>query len=275
MKRKKGVTGVLLTIVSTLVAVLFLFPVIWALAVSFKKEGTAVSNAIQWFLPPYTAQNYPRVLFDSKVPLWLFNSVVIALVSTLLVVMLSAMAAYALSKIRFKGSGLVYLFFLIGLMVPGEATISPLYIICNRLQLLDSYVGIMAPTIAVSMNMIILTNFFKGIPDELIEAAIIDGAGHGKIFARLILPLSKPVLVTVAIFAFMASWNNYLWPFLCAMDENIFTLPVGIPTFIGQYSIDYVVPLTASMVASIPAIVAYLLLERYIVEGIAMTGVKG
>ena len=275
MKRKKGVTGVLLTIVSTLVAVLFLFPVIWALAVSFKKEGTAVSNAIQCFLPPYTAQNYPRVLFDSKVPLWLFNSVVIALVSTLLVVMLSAMAAYALSKIRFKGSGLVYLFFLIGLMVPGEATIIPLYIICNRLHLLDSYVGIMAPTIAVSMNMIILTNFFKGIPDELIEAAIIDGAGHGKIFARLILPLSKPVLVTVAIFAFMASWNNYLWPFLCAMDENIFTLPVGIPTFIGQYSIDYVVPLTASMVASIPAIVAYLLLERYIVEGIAMTGVKG
>ena len=160
-------------------------------------------------------------------------------------------------------------------MVPGEATIIPLYIICNRLHLLDSYVGIMAPTIAVSMNMIILTNFFKGIPDELIEAAIIDGAGHGKIFARLILPLSKPVLVTVAIFAFMASWNNYLWPFLCAMDENIFTLPVGIPTFIGQYSIDYVVPLTASMVASIPAIVAYLLLERYIVEGIAMTGVKG
>ena len=275
MKRKKGVAGVLLTIVSTLVAVLFLFPVIWALAVSFKKEGNAVSNAIQWFLPPYTAQNYPRVLFDSKVPLWLFNSVVIALVSTLLVVMLSAMAAYALSKIRFRGSGLVYLFFLIGLMVPGEATIIPLYIICNRLHLLDSYVGIMAPTIAVSMNMIILTNFFKGIPDELIEAAIIDGAGHGKIFARLILPLSKPVLVTVAIFAFMASWNNYLWPFLCAMDENIFTLPVGIPTFIGQYSIDYVVPLTASMVASIPAIVAYLLLERYIVEGIAMTGVKG
>ena len=125
MKRKKGVAGVLLTIVSTLVAVLFLFPVIWALAVSFKKEGTAVSNAIQWFLPPYTAQNYPRVLFDSKVPLWLFNSVVIALVSTLLVVMLSAMAAYALSKIRFRGSGLVYLFFLIGLMVPGEATIIP------------------------------------------------------------------------------------------------------------------------------------------------------
>jgi multiple sugar transport system permease protein len=120
-----------------------------------------------------------------------------------------------------------------------------------------------------------MVTFFKGIPDSLIEAARIDGAGEITIFARIVMPLSKAVLSTISIFAFIGSWNNYLWPLLCSMDSSKFTLPVGIPIFAGTYTVDYVKPMTANMIASIPAIIIYLIFEKQIVQGITMSGVKG
>ena len=118
------------------------------------------------------------------------------------------------------------------------------------------------PSIAGSMNLIIMVTFFRGLPDELLEAAKIDGAGEVRIFFQVALPLSKTIISTVCIFAFVGSWNNYLWPLLCAMSENLFTLPIGIPTLAGTYTVDYVVPLTASMVASLPMIIIYIIFEK-------------
>jgi multiple sugar transport system permease protein len=131
------------------------------------------------------------------------------------------------------------------------------------------------PSIAGSMNLIIMVTFFRSIPNDLIEAAEIDGAKYTTVYTRIMLPLSKTVLVPVSIFAFMGSWNNYLWPLLCAMGRNMFTLPVGIPTLMHTYSIDYVIPSTANMVASIPAIIVFLIFERHITQGIALSGIKG
>lgn len=273
---KKVTPGkIILEIVSVLLAVIFVIPVIWALFVSFKTEGTPISNTFDWFAPPYTLENYPHILFDTAVPIWLFNSLFVAFVSMISVLLLSSMAAYAMAKIPFKGTHLLYMYFLIGLMVPGEATIVPLFITVNGMNLIDSYAGLIFPTLAGSMNLIIMITFFRGIPDELIEAARIDGAGNLSIFFRILLPLSKTVLVTVGIFSFLGSWNNYLWPLLCAMSENMFTLPVGIPTFVGAYTIDYVTPLTANMVASLPAIILFLIFEKQIVQGVALSGIKG
>lgn len=266
---------VLLSIFSFLLAVVFLTPVIWSLAVSFKTEGTPIHNAFGWFAPPYTFANYPQVLLNSKVPMWLFNSMFVAALSTALVLMISSMAAYPIAKMKFPGKGFLYVFFLIGMIVPGEATIVPLYITANGLNLIDSYAGLILPTIAGSMNLIIMITFFKGIPNEMIEAAKIDGAGSFSIYFKIILPLAKTVLVTVGIFAFIGSWNNYLWPLLCTTSDTMFTLPVGIPTFAGTYTVDYVKPMTANMVASIPAILIYLIFEKRIVKGVALSGVKG
>lgn len=275
MKKKIKPGSVILTVLSVIIAIIFIAPVLWSLAVSFQIEGKQIQSVWDWFKPPYTIQNYISILFGSEVPLWTLNSFMIAVVTTILTVVLSAMAAFALAKIEFKGRSIIYFYFLLGLMVPGEATIVPLFITVNGLDLVDTYAGLMLPAIAGTMNLIIMVTFFKGLPNELLEAVRIDGGGELTIFFKIILPLSKAVISTVCIFAFIGSWNNYLWPLLCAMSNSKFTLPIGIPTFAGTYTVDYVRPLTANMVASIPMIVLYIIFEKQIVEGITMTGVKG
>ena len=143
------------------------------------------------------------------------------------------------------------------------------------MNLIDTYAGLILPSIAGSMNMIIMVTFFKGLPNELLEAVRIDGGGELTLFFKIVLPLSKTILATVCIFYFVGSWNNYLWPLLCAMSSELFTLPVGIPTFAGTYTVDYVQPLTASMVASLPMIIIYIIFEKQIVAGITSGAVKG
>lgn len=275
MKTKKSAGGLLLTILSIFIAFIFLMPILWAAAVSLQNEGKQISSVFDWFSPPYTLQNYADILFDSAVPTWTSNSLIIAVVATALTVIVTAMAAYALAKIKFRGSKLFFLYFMIGIMVPGEATIVPLFITVNNLNLIDTYAGMILPSIAASMTLAIMVTFFRGLPDELLEAVKIDGGGQAVTFFKIVLPLSKPILATVSIFTFVGSWNNYLWPLLCAMSSSMFTLPIGIPTFIGTYSVDYVKPLTASMAASLPMIILYLIFEKQIVAGITQGAVKG
>lgn len=265
----------LLTAFSLLFAFMFIFPVIWALFVSLNPEGRVAHSIFDWFKPPFTLDNY-RVIFESSaVPRWTLNSVFITTASVLLVLVTSSAAAFALAKIEFPGRRALYFFFLLGLMVPGEATIVPLFLLSNKMGIIDSYAGLLLPGLASSFNLIIMTNFFRAFPTDLIDAARIDGANTPGIYARVLLPNSKPVMVTVALFVFMGSWNSYLWPLLAAMSQDMFTLPVGLPTFAGTYSVDYTMPMTANMVAAVPAIVVYLLAERQIVEGITLSGVKG
>lgn len=273
--QKKSAGYWALNVLSIFLAVIFVGPILWALAVSFQHEGKAISSVVDWFNGPYTLENYPKILFGTAVPTWLMNSVIIAVIVTVLTVLFSAMAAYAIAKIDFKGKNLLFMYFLLGLMVPGEATIVPLFITVNNMNLIDSYAGLILPSIAGSMNLIIMVTFFKNLPNELLEAVRIDGGGEATIFFRIILPLSKTIIATVCIFAFVGSWNNYLWPLLCAMSESLFTLPVGIPTFANTYTVDYVAPLTAAMVASLPMIIIYIIFEKQIVAGITSGAVKG
>lgn len=264
-----------LNVFSILLAIIFIGPIFWALAVSFQKEGKQIKSVLDWFTPPYTLENYPAIIFNSEVPTWLINSLIIAVVVTILTVIFSAMAAYAIAKLPFKGSKAFFMYFLLGLMVPGEATIVPLFITVNGMHLIDTYAGMILPSIAGSMNMIIMVTFFKGLPNELLEAVKIDGGGELTTFFKIVLPLSKTIIATVCIFSFVGSWNNYLWPLLCAMSNELFTLPVGIPTFAGTYTVDYVRPMTASMVASLPMIIIYIIFEKQIVAGITSGAVKG
>lgn len=273
--RKKTAGYWALNVFSILLAIIFIGPIFWALAVSFQKEGKQIKSVLDWFTPPYTLENYPAIIFNSEVPTWLINSLIIAVVVTILTVIFSAMAAYAIAKLPFKGSKAFFMYFLLGLMVPGEATIVLLFITVNGMHLIDTYAGMILPSIAGSMNMIIMVTFFKGLPNELLEAVKIDGGGELTTFFKIVLPLSKTIIATVCIFSFVGSWNNYLWPLLCAMSNELFTLPVGIPTFAGTYTVDFVRPMTASMVASLPMIIIYIIFEKQIVAGITSGAVKG
>lgn len=275
MIKKKTPGYWILNVISIILAIIFIGPIIWSLAVSFQIEGKQIISVFDWFTPPYTFHNYPDIVLNSSVTIWLKNSLIIAVLSTVLTILVSSLAAYAIAKLPFKGSNLLFLYFMLGLMVPGEATIVPLFITVNGMHMIDTYAGMLLPGIAGSMNLIIMVSFFKGLPTELLEAARIDGASEMRTFFVVALPLSKTIISTVCIFSFIGSWNNYLWPLLCAMNESLFTLPIGIPTFAGTYTVDYVRPMTASMVASLPMIIIYIIFEKQIVAGITAGAVKG
>lgn len=275
LKRKMSLMSIILDLLSILAAIVILIPVIWMISMSFKTEGQQITNTWQYFTPPYTIQNYFSIFHGSKVLVWVWNSLFIALIVTVFVVILSTMAAYSLAKINFRYKSFMYVFFLMGLMVPTEATIVPLFVTANRLKLIDTYLGLILPALAGSMNIVIMRSFFMGIPNDLIESATIDGANEWFIFTHIILPLGRTVMVTIAIFTFIGNWNSYLWPYLCAMSEDLFTLPLGIPTFIGQYTQDKVLPMTINTIASVPIIIFFVIFEKQIVKGITLSGIKG
>lgn len=267
--------SIFIMIVSILLALVMLLPVVWALFCSLQHEGKQIRTIWDWFLPPYTLLNYPNVLMGTSTLRWFINSLLIAVISTVLSVLVSTIAAYAIAKIPFKGSRFVYIYFLFGLLVPGEATIIPLFILVHNMNMINTYAGLILPSIAGAMNLLIAVSFFKGIPTALMEAVRIDGGSELTIYRKIALPLSKPIIATISIMCFIGSWNNYLWPLLCVFDEAKFTLPIGIPTLLSVERPDVVIPMTVNMVASIPMIIVYLLFEKQIVQGISMEGIKG
>lgn len=276
MSKRTTVGSAVLELVSILLAMIIFLPILWMACVSLKTDEASMPSAFQYFVPPFTVRNYTDVLTGRpQVVRWVLNSFGVAAIVTVLTTLLCAMASYAMAKLKFRYSKAMYIYFLIGLMVPGEATIVSLFVLANKLGMIDTYWGLILPSLAGSMNIIIMTSFLRGIPNDLIEAARIDGAGEVSTFVNVVLPLARTVMVTVSIFTFIGNWNSYLWPYLCAMSEDMFTLPVGIPTFISQFSVDKTVPMTVNMIASIPILVFFIIFEKQIVKGITLAGIKG
>ncbi|QGH33590.1 ABC transporter permease subunit [Gracilibacillus salitolerans] len=258
-----------------IVALIFISPIIWMLFVSVKPNGFSTTQPLEWFLPPYTLYNYVDIMFGSLIFRWLFNSLIVAVITTVLTLIITSLAAFAISQMKFRFKNFIFIFFLLGLMIPGEATIIPLYEVAKSFGLIDTYAGLILPMIASPLGVIILKSFFDNVPKEVIESAIIDGCSYFKLFYKIVLPLAKPALSAIGIFTFIGSWNNFLWPYLSILSETLYTLPVGLPVFNSTYSQAYVQPMTANAIASIPVIIAFLLFEKQIVKGISFTGIKG
>ena len=267
---------VALETITIILALIVFIPILWMAVVSLKTDEASIPSAFHYFIPPFTIRNYVDILSGgTAVVRWLFNSIGVAAIVTVATTLLCSMASYAIAKLKFHFRNAVYIYFLVGLMVPSEATIVALFVWANKLKIIDTYWGLILPSLASSMNIIIMSSFLQGIPNDLIEAARIDGANEFRTYSTVILPLSRTVIVTVSIFTFIGNWNSYLWPYLCAMSEDMFTLPVGIPTFISQFSVDKTVPMTVNMIASIPILIFFVLFEKQIVKGITLAGLKG
>ena len=275
MNRESIGTKTWKTVVSLIFAILALIPIVWMIALSLKHQGTAFNGVSSYFIPPYTIENYIKLTLSSKIMLWMLNSVVVAVITTFFTITFTAMAAFALSRIRFRLNKFMYTLFIIGLLIPTEATIIPLYITINKFDMVDTFAGIILPCIASPLCIVILKNFFDSIPQDLIDSANLDGCGWFRSFWDIVLPLSKTAMSAISIFTFVGIWNNYLWPFLVLTTEEKFTLPVGIPVFNSSYSADYVLPMTANAIASIPIIIVFLIFEKQLVKGITMSGIKG
>ena len=226
----------------------------------------------------WTLDNFREILGSSEeIPIfrWLFNSVFISSSVTFLVLFVDSLAAYALARLKLPGKKTTFALIIGTMMIPGQILLVPVYLILNKLGWIDTPFALIIPAGAGAFGVFLLRQFFLAIPKELEEAAIIDGCSKWKIYWHIILPLSKPALATLGIFTFLGSWNRFIGPlvFLDSLDK--YTLPVGIALFQGQYSMEYGITLAACLVCTLPVVVIFIIFQKHIIKGIALTGLKG
>jgi len=254
--------------------ILSFFP-FYAMVVLSLKPGLVVDlpgSLIPW--TDISFESYEQVLGGQNILGWLWNTVVYSLVSVVAVLFLSALAGYAFAKKRFAGKEVMFWSFLAMVMVPFHVTLIPTFILMANLGDIDTYWGLILPTLANAQAVFLMRQFIQGLPDELFEAARIDGAGEFRIFLRIVLPLCKPILATLGIFVFLWHWNDFLWPLIIAKSNSMFTLTVGISS-LQQQNVPLSTMLAGSVVALLPIFLAYLIAQRYVQEGVTGTGIKG
>lgn len=258
----------------SIAGILSFFP-FYAMVVLSLKPGMVVE--LPGSLLPWTDisfDSYAQVLGGQNILGWLFNTLVYSLVSVVAVLFLSALAGYAFAKKRFRGKEVMFWSFLAMVMVPFHVTLIPTFILMANLGGIDTYWGLILPTLANAQAVFLMRQFIQGLPDELFEAARIDGAGEFRIFLRIVLPLCKPILATLGIFVFLWHWNDFLWPLIIAKSNSMFTLTVGISS-LQQQNVPLSTMLAGSVVALLPIFLAYLIAQRYVQEGVTGTGIKG
>jgi multiple sugar transport system permease protein len=256
-------------------ALIWLVPLAWAIDTSLKPNAETTIVPTTWFIENPTLESYRTTLEQGDMPKWLFSSFLTSAAVAAGTVLTASMAAYALSRLQFRGRQFVFLFILAGIMIPGQVLIVPLFREMDALNLLNTYWAVILPQIPTAIAVFIFKQFFDGLPRELEEAARVDGASPWRIYRRIVVPLSRPAISAVAIFTFIWSWNNLLWPLLVLTNPDLMTVPVGLATVQGSYGIRYADIMASSILGGLPLLAVFLLFQRRIVEGIAGTGLKG
>ncbi|MFF5168852.1 carbohydrate ABC transporter permease [[Kitasatospora] papulosa] len=264
-----------LLVVALLLTAAWLLPLAWAVATSLKPEGDTTRTPFSWTGSRVTFDAYSKVWESGDLMVWLMNSAYISVMTTLLTVVTCAMAAYGFTRTDFRGRRLLYGLVLAGIMVPPQVLIAPLFREMVQLGLVDTYWGVILPQVAVPAMVFILVKFFEGVPRELEEAAFVDGAGRWRVFWTIVIPLSRPVLAAVAIFTFISTWNNFLWPFLVTTDPGGMTLPVGLVNVQSAFGVRYAQIMASLVIAGLPLLIVFAFFQRQIVRGIAHTGLAG
>jgi len=256
-------------------ALLWLVPLAWAIDTSLKPNAETTKVPVTWWIENPTLDSFKTVLQQGDMPKWLASSLITSTAIALGTVITASMAAFALSRMQFRGRTFVFIFVLAGIMIPGQVLIVPQFREFDALHLLNTYWAVILPQIPAAIAVFIFKQFFDGLPRDLEEAARVDGASPGRIYWSVMLPLSRPVISAVSIFTFVWSWNNLLWPLLVLTNPNLMTIPVGLATVQGSYGIRYADVMASAILGGIPLIAVFLLFQRSIVEGIAGTGLKG
>jgi len=266
----------LLLIISSFFAV---FPVLWILSTSFKPKSEVFSTELHFIPVTFTLENYIHVLTraDGVFLQWMGNSFLIALLTALISLFLSTTAAYAISRFKFKGRGSVnYLFFLTQ-MFPGALLVIPLYKIINGLGLLNSYFGLVLAyaTVAIPFCVMMMKNFFDTIPYELEEAARVDGLSHFGTFYRIVLPLALPGVAVTGFYSFITAWNEFLFALTFLSEQKMYTLPIGLQQFVNQFNTDWHYLAAGAIIVTVPVLIVFLWVQRYLIAGLTSGGTKG
>ena len=261
--------------VLVLFAILWFVPLAWAVATALKPEAETTDIPVRWIASTVTLDAFQAVLSAGNLPRWYFNSALTSLAITVITVLLASLAAFGLSRTRFRGHNLVFGLILAGIMVPGQILIVPLFTEMQFFRMVDTYWGIILPQVASPVAVFIFKQFFDGIPRDLEEAATLDGASRLRVYWEIWMPLARSAIAAVSIFTFVAAWNNFLWPFIVITNPDMMTLPVGLSQVQTAYGIRYAQIMASAVLGGLPLLVVFLFFQRQIVQGIAGTGIKG
>ncbi|KZC94610.1 carbohydrate ABC transporter permease [Clavibacter tessellarius] len=253
----------------------WLIPFVWMALGSVKTQGEILQRPPTWWPADPVADNFAQWFGPLHFGTFFSNSLVVALITVLGNLVFCSMVGYALAKMEFPGKRLLFLTVMVTLMVPGVVTFVPLFVMVSGLGLVNTYAALILPFITAPIGVFLMRQFMLGIPEALIEAARLDGAGEFRIFARIVMPLCGPPLATLGILTFLASWNNFLWPLVAAQSEQMYTLPIALSLYsTGQNATDYGLLLAGSVLVIAPILALFVVLQRHFIQGVATAGLK-
>ena len=260
-----------------LLTLLFVSPLVFMVLSSFKTGQDAIAVPPEWIPSPFTTQAYEAIFGASGTPVlvWFLNSLLAAAGHAVLVVVTASLAAYPLARMTFRGKNAVFAMVIATLLVPPVILVIPNYLTVSELGWLNSLLAVIVPTAASAFGVFFMRQFFLSLPSELEEAARIDGANRWTTFVRIVLPLAKPALVTLGLLAFLTNWNDFLWPVYVLFSADAQTLPAGLATLQSANSVRYDLLMAGAVIASAPVLLLYVVLQRFIVEGVSRSGLKG
>lgn len=266
---QQWITGIILALGGILVSL----PFIWMIFSSFKHESE-ISSLIPTLIPKkFTLENFQNLFENMSFGLYLKNTLVIVLWS-FIGLFLNAMAGYAFAKFQFKGREKFFYLVLATMMIPGQVTMIPVYLILNKMHLTNTMAGIVLPGLVGAFSIFLFRQFMLTIPDELLEAARLDGASELRVFLQVVLPISRPILAVQGILTFIAGWNSFLWPLIIANDEKLYTLSVGLSLLKGQYGGNYALQMAGSTFMVIPIVLIFIIFQKHIIDGYTISGMK-
>jgi multiple sugar transport system permease protein len=267
--------NMLISAVIVVIGLIVFVPLLWMTLSSFKSVDETLTPIVRWLPSQWHFSNYTQVFNDNQFGTYFKNSVVVAASVTVINLAISSLAGYGLAKFSFPGRTLLLLFFLAILMIPFQVIVVPVYIVVRQLGWINSYWGLIVPGGVSAFGVFFMRQSISVLPNELFEAARLDGAGEILIYLRVLLPLCSPSLAALAVLTFLGSWNNLLWPLLVIQSDGLKTLPLGLAQMAtGQYGIQYNLLMTGAVISSIPVMVVFLATRRFFVRGISMGAIK-
>jgi multiple sugar transport system permease protein len=258
-----------------LIGLLIAIPLYWTVISSLTTNAMLFTGGISWFPLPWHFENFSQALQAAPFGLYLLNSTFVALVVTAITLLTSALSGYGFAKLHFPGRNLLFIIVLIALMVPFPALMIPLFVLVRQLHWLDSYAGLIIPVAVNGFGIFMMRQFIGRLPDTLLEAARLDGCNELQVFLYIVMPASRSALAALAVLTFLGNWNNFIWPLLVVQSPDYMTVPLGLALFRGAYATNYTQILAASLVAALPVIVLYLIMQRQIISSFITSGVKG
>lgn len=273
---KKGFTikKILINLIAFFVGILTMIPFVWMISASLMRTGESAKYPPKFFPSEVDFSHYIFLFQNLEMTRYFFNSLALALLVTMISLLFNSMAAYAFAKLRFGVKDKLFKFLLSLMIVPGQVTMLPLFLMLKQLGFINSYFGIIIPGMASVFGIFLLRQFMMSIPDSLIDAARIDGASDLKIFFKIIIPLSKSVLITLGIFTFIGTWNDFLWPLIVMTDSSMYTLPVALASLMGEHTQDTELMMAGSVITILPVVILFAFVQKYYISGILVGSIK-